>query len=155
VAVLSSAGGPIDAARDCIHSAVKGETGPIELRQDKGLPAALLAEAEGILAWLVRGCLEWQKNGLEIPGIVHTATDAYRHEYDLIAMFIDDMCQCRPLCRIRASDLYAAFKTWCEPLGESPVSMRAFGETIQQRGYEKKASNGVWYLGIGMRAETE
>ena len=132
----------------------KGETGPAELRQDKALPATLIAEAEGILAWLVRGCLEWQKQGLMIPEIVRAATDSYRHEHDLIAMFIDDMCLGSPMCRIRASELYTAFKTWCDPLGEYPISMRAFGETIEQRGYEKKSSNGVWYLGIGMRADS-
>ena len=132
----------------------KGETGLIELRQDKGLPAMLIAEAEGILAWLVRGCLEWQQRGLLIPEIVRAATDTYRHEHDLIAMFIDDKCLCGPMCRIRASELYSQFKTWCDPLGEYPISMRAFGETIEQRGYEKKSSNGVWYLGIGMRAES-
>jgi putative DNA primase/helicase len=118
------------------------------------LPATLIAEAEGILAWLVRGCLEWQKQGLVIPEIVRAATDTYRHEHDLIAMFIDDMCIRSPMCRIRASELYTAFKMWCDPLGEYPISMRAFGETIEQRGYEKKSSNGVWYLGIGMRADS-
>ena len=132
----------------------KGETGPPELRQDKALPATLIAESKGILAWLVCGCLEWQKQGLMIPEIVRAATDTYRHEHDLIAMFIDDMCLCSPMCRIRASELYTAFKSWCDPLGEYPISMRAFGETIEQRGYEKKSSNGVWYLGIGMRADS-
>lgn len=132
----------------------KGETGPAELRQDKALPAKLNREAEGILAWLVRGCLDWQKQGLVIPEIVRAATASYRNEHDLIAMFIDDKCLCSPACRIRASELYTAFKSWCDPLGEYPISMRAFGETIEQRGYEKKSSNGVWYLGIGMRAES-
>ena len=33
--------------------------------------------------------------------------------------------------------------------------MRAFGETMTDRRYEKKTSNGVWYLGIGLREDAE
>src|SRR5690606_13257700 len=36
-------------------------------RKDKTLPAKLLAELPGILAWCVRGCLEWQERGLGPP----------------------------------------------------------------------------------------
>jgi putative DNA primase/helicase len=38
-----------------------------EKEQDKKLGQKLLAELPGILAWAVRGCLDWQKNGLGNP----------------------------------------------------------------------------------------
>jgi hypothetical protein len=39
-------------------------------REDRTLKDTLLAEREGILAWMVRGCLEWQKAGLAPPKAV-------------------------------------------------------------------------------------
>ncbi len=38
-----------------------------ERKQDKDLLSKLRGENSGILAWLVRGCLEWQKQGLNPP----------------------------------------------------------------------------------------
>lgn len=45
---------------------------------ERDLDAQLAAEAPGILAWAVRGCLAWQKNGLAEPESVIRATLAYR-----------------------------------------------------------------------------
>jgi putative DNA primase/helicase len=133
----------------------KGESGADELRQDKGLPAKLKREAAGILAWLVRGCLEWQRTGLRIPEAVRTATTNYRDEHDMVEMFIADRCIKSPMCRVRYSELYAAHQAWCEALGERAVSLRAFGEAITEKGYEKKESGGIWYLGIGLQADSQ
>ena len=38
-----------------------------EEEQDKELPAKLREEYSGILAWAVRGCIDWQQNGLQTP----------------------------------------------------------------------------------------
>jgi putative DNA primase/helicase len=51
-----------------------------EDKQDKALSAKLRAEAPGILAWMVRGCLDWQKFGMMTPKCVLTATKKYREE---------------------------------------------------------------------------
>jgi putative DNA primase/helicase len=47
-------------------------------RQDPGLSSALRSELPGILAWAVRGCLEWQRDGLGEPEAVRAATGDYR-----------------------------------------------------------------------------
>jgi len=54
-----------------------------ESRRDPRLKAALCDTAEtgaAILAWLVQGCRDWQRRGLEIPTAVREATDASRAE---------------------------------------------------------------------------
>jgi putative DNA primase/helicase len=48
--------------------------------QDKELPRKLRVESPGILAWCVRGCLEWQRHGLAEPDEVKAATKKYRIE---------------------------------------------------------------------------
>src|SRR5262249_33691317 len=45
-----------------------------EPEQVKDLPQRLQAEYPGILAWCVRGCLEWQTQGLDVPDEVDIAT---------------------------------------------------------------------------------
>ena len=61
---------------------------PFEVRipeheKDKKLPEKLRAERSGILAWAVRGCLDWQKNGLGEAEEVRAATETYRAEIAL------------------------------------------------------------------------
>src|SRR5215510_15944573 len=42
----------------------------------------LMPELSGLLAWAVRGCLSWQKDGLQVPEEVEIATQEYRREMD-------------------------------------------------------------------------
>jgi putative DNA primase/helicase len=53
--------------------------------KDGTLGEKLKAEAPGILAWAVRGCLEWQRMGLEEPECVQKATGDYAEEMDVVA----------------------------------------------------------------------
>jgi putative DNA primase/helicase len=130
----------------------KGETGPEELRQNKRLPEELKAEAEGILAWLMRGCLEWQRDGLKIPTQVQLATSAYQDEQDVIRDFIEQRCVVADDYKIKAADLYAAFKEHVEAGGEDAMSKRKFGEAMTAKGFERTKSGGAWYLRIGLLA---
>lgn len=62
-------------------------------RRDKHLQQKLLAERDGILAWAVQGCLEWQRQGrLDPPQQVLDATDEYFEEEDAIGEFLDEDC---------------------------------------------------------------
>jgi putative DNA primase/helicase len=133
----------------------EGEQRPEHLRQDKDLPARLRAEAPGVLAWMMRGCLDWQRNGLGSPHEVQSATAGYRAEQDLIGEFIADCCLTGPATyRVRAKALYAAFRKWVELAGERhPPSQREFGLAMTGRGVERQTSNGVWYVGIALRDE--
>src|SRR5262249_42508209 len=111
--------------------------------------------APGILAWCVRGCLEWQKEGLDTPAEVIEATKKYRLEQDLIRRFLDECTLSQPSCRVKAGDLYARYKGWVESGNEYVATMTAFSLAIKELGYEKKASNGMWYLGLGLRHESD
>ena len=63
-----------------------------ERKRDPYLAERLHAEASGILAWLVRGCLAWQREGLKPPDMVRAATEEYREGEDDIARFISECC---------------------------------------------------------------
>jgi len=131
----------------------RGETGPDELRAITDLKDKLLAEREGILGWMVAGCRDWQRYGMQIPEKVRAATNEYRQHEDKLAAFITDCCVTGPSdYRVQASQLYGAYKTWMEVNNEgSPLSQRKFGEQMTRKGFKRLTNNGVWYLGIALQ----
>lgn len=63
---------------------------------DKHLEQKLAVEAPGIMAWLVRGCLEWQAEGLPPCAAVEEASSAYRKAEDSAARFVADCFEVDP-----------------------------------------------------------
>jgi putative DNA primase/helicase len=109
-----------------------------EDEQDKELANKLMAELPGILAWAVRGCLEWQRVGLGVAEQVRQATDTYRAEMDVLATFLDERCFVAPTASTPASALYGAYRAWCEDAGEHLTSQRAFGLRLKERGFRNE-----------------
>lgn len=124
-----------------------------EDRQDKKLEEKLRGELPGILAWAVQGCLGWQKNGLQTPAEVRTATDGYREEMDGIGAFISGCCVLLPDAKVPAGKLYEVYKKWCEENGEFTLKQRDFGMRLSERGLERIESSGHWRKGIGLRGD--
>jgi putative DNA primase/helicase len=130
----------------------KGESGPPELQQNKGLAQVFERNHPAILAWAVRGCLDWQRDGLRAPEAVNAATADYRMAQDRLSAFIADRCETSSLAQIRckAKALYEAYKKWCEESACDPVSMTAFGTRMKER-FKSISSNGTWYIGIHLK----
>lgn len=126
---------------------------PNERLRDPTLPDRLKAEAPGILAWLVRGCLEWQQKGLNPPAIVKEATSKYKAAEDIIGHFIEEKCIIQSGAEIKAGILRKAYEGWCEQMGHRPVSGRKFGEEMKARFDSYQDYRGVFYLGIGLASE--
>ena len=66
-------------------------------------------EGPGILAWLVRGFLDYRENGLADPEAVRVATRDYREESDPLGDFIEQFCVLGDQLTAPASDLFAAY----------------------------------------------
>jgi P4 family phage/plasmid primase-like protien len=81
--------------------------------QDTHLLQELREELPGILAWAVRGCLEWREHGLGEPDEVTNATNAYRSEMDVLAAFIEDECVVHEKARVQAAKLHEVYAAWC------------------------------------------
>jgi putative DNA primase/helicase len=127
------------------------EVAPGVRLQDKNLGHKLEAEREGILAWMVRGCLDWQRDGLTMPEAVRAATRQYRESEDVAAQFVTENCITGREMRCKASALYGAYKRWAEALGLQVMSSKAFGDAMTMRGAVRYTSNGVWYRGLAPR----
>jgi len=104
-------------------------------QQDKHLLEKLKDEAEGILAWLVEGCYEWQDRGLDEPDIVRNAVLEYRSEMDILQGWLEECCEIAPQARTPIKDLYESYCKYCDESGIVPVSSRAFSAKLDEKGF--------------------
>ena len=110
-----------------------------EDRRDKTLGDRLKTPEEraGILAWAVRGCLEWQRAGLTPPVSVRAAVADYRAAEDRIAPFLEERTAASEHGQVPAGKLYADYKAWAEASGERAMAKRAFGLRLEEKGYRQ------------------
>lgn len=118
-------------------------------QQDKELPAKLLDELPGILAWSVEGCRQWLADGLREPECVRAATGDYRNEMDLVGRFIDECCIIDPKETVGATALFKRYRQWCDDTGERGLNQTRFGGQMTERGYHSdKVGGRVLRFGI-------
>jgi len=109
-------------------------------------------ELPGILAWAVRGCLDWQKEGLKEPTAVTQAVDIYRKEMDTIGQFLQECCYLpkppREDIRTQSSRLHDAYLKW----GGDHMTQHAFSARLTEMGYVKKPfrDGRKYWIGIGL-----
>ncbi|MCC6976273.1 MAG: bifunctional DNA primase/polymerase [Anaerolineae bacterium] len=122
-----------------------------EAERDPYLPARLRDEMPGILNWALEGCLEWQVSGLGEPAKVREATQIYRSEMDILGEFFSETCEIKASQWVTARDLYRAYSQWCDEMGERPISQRALGLRLKERGFQpERGANGTRaWKGIG------
>lgn len=120
--------------------------------RDPRLLDKLKEEASGILAWAVRGAIQWRANGLTPPAAVVATTSEYRQTEDTVGRFIEEETR-HDITAMgdRAGDIYAAYRKWCEVNGHRALSMTRFGQALKMRGITKTADNrGLRYDGLSL-----
>jgi putative DNA primase/helicase len=126
--------------------------------RDRKLPQRLRDELTGVLAWVVRGCIEWRREGLRAPEEVRQATREYRAEMDVLAAFLGDCCNRSGEEREFAGELWDAWKRWCEETGERPETQKRFGGRLSERGFlndrDSRTGRKVWF-GLSLRPDWE
>ncbi len=112
---------------------------------DPDLPIKLETEMPGILAWAIKGCLDWQRYGLKEPDAVTTATASYRHEQDVLGDFIEDCCMLEPLASIPKADLRKEYDRWCQANNVDPITQRTFKAKLIEKGITESKSGSIRY----------
>ena len=133
-----------------------------ERRANPDLRVELESEASGILAWLVEGCLLWQRDGLNPPEEVRLAVKEFRRDEDYLADFLEECCEIgddHKAFRVSKADLYDRFERWyLKAISSNPKKVpkdRAFGNDVGKR-FEKLKTGGIThYLGLRLRPETD
>lgn len=123
--------------------------------QDRRLPMRLLEEAEGILAWAVRGAVEWYRRGLDDPQFVRRATDEFRATSNVLDGFLPGKYVFADDAKAVAGEtLFHDFQAWAEEenLGEMRRwSRKAFYAALAERGLTKRQGGGRKTVFEGVR----
>jgi len=133
---------------------------------DSELPVKLWAERAGILAWLVRGCLDYLQGGLREPAAVKEATEEYRRDSDPLGDFLKTECEItgdgddfeftRDLGDVFNAHLLAnGYSTWTKAHLARQIKFRADnvkGATGRVYSPKKRSASGYSGIKIGQAA---
>jgi P4 family phage/plasmid primase-like protien len=131
-----------------------------ENKKDKKLKSRIICnELPGVLAWIVRGFFEWQRDGLSPPAKVLAYTQAYREKVDVIAPFIDAKLVEDANGRIAGDDCLYLYQEYCADNGEIALHPNTFKKRMAARGFP---GNQQWCpvkrapvrFHVGVRAKT-
>jgi putative DNA primase/helicase len=121
--------------------------------RDGTLTEQLKAEWPGILAWMIGGCLQWQRHGLNPPKAVLAATAEYLEGEDALLAWIDEDCERDPQAHAKTSDLYESFRRWADRNGEHAGSAKRFAQSLETHGFRKtrtRAARG--FIGLSVKS---
>lgn len=106
--------------------------------------------------------LSYPDNPIPLAGMVHQGEGSWTCTFtgvpptdasgDLLGEWLEQHCLTGGNYRCQSSDLYAAYKAWCERGGEEPMKQKSFGTAMSDRGFQRQKSCGIWYLGVALRA---
>jgi putative DNA primase/helicase len=120
--------------------------------RDHTLDAKLLAEAEGIAAWAVRGAVEWFANGLEDPGVIKRAVKEYRETSDALAGFFPGILEVDEIHTLNGTEAFNAYLDWCEaenlPMRERWTRRTFYAAMEERQIVRKKTAVGIALVGV-------
>ena len=114
-------------------------------RQDPELVDKLIAEADGILFWMLTGLREYQRSGLKVPASVQAATKAYRDDMDILGDWLADECVVQADLPNPAegdpvelsepkSNVVRCYQRWAKDNGFKPMSGSSLTRRLKRRG---------------------
>ncbi|MET9736372.1 phage/plasmid primase, P4 family [Streptomyces sp. NPDC006458] len=120
-------------------------------------------EGPGILNWLVQGARRYLSGEKDLSGPerVRIATTAYAETEDHTGRFLGESCVLDTELRAEQTQLYAAYRTWCQNEGAPAISSRSFAARVRElvglaSPKEMILSNQrKYYPGIGLLADEE
>lgn len=124
---------------------------------DPNLPKKLESVYPSILAWFVKGCIEWQKAGYKLiqPAAVKAAVSDYQKDEDSVGDFINECCIIGEAFSVTAAAVYEQFDAWWkENVSNRVPKKKRFGQWFSSR-FEKSKSGTIKYMGVGLREDRE
>lgn len=122
----------------------------------------ILARDHGgaVLAWIIRGAVDYYAGGLRTPGSVLAATADYERGEDNLARFIADECHLaagNSALKVTTKAIRERYVKWCHREEEPPVSAKRFGMDLRNRFgvYKGKSNNPPMYEGITLHADPD
>jgi len=103
--------------------------------RDHKLAEKLKAEWSGILSWMIEGCLEWHRDGLNSPIAVTAATEEYLEVEDTFKNWLDECCAVAPNNTESPVKLWESWQTWATRSNEFVGNKTRFLQKLEDRGF--------------------
>jgi putative DNA primase/helicase len=140
-----------EAMRRRLHLIPFTVTIPPEER-DPDLPDKLREEWPAILRWMIDGCLQWQRTGLQPPDAVRAATDEYLEAEDALNLWMEECVELVPDAWESSGTLFASWRAWAEKAGEFVGTAKRLTQTLADRGFVPQRQSGTGLRGFrGLR----
>lgn len=121
----------------------------LRLKAELKIPRTSLARAA--LAWAVRGCLEWQAEGMGTCAAVEADTAEYADDQDKFGRFLEEETIMDPAGTTSGRDLYERYALWCAREGERPMTGTAFSIKLKDRGFTKQNARPISWHGVTLK----
>jgi len=112
-----------------------------------------------ILAWAVTGCLEWQRDGLQVPQAVELSTASYRESMNPLGEFLAECCILTPEAWTPSAAIMEAYRQWAQGANvRYPLTAKAVGDKLRALGCEQEqrgSGRTRGWRGIGLLTERE
>lgn len=119
--------------------------------RDTELHEKLKEEWPGILAWLVEGCLEWQRQRLAPPEAVIAATADYLASENNLRTWIDECCILDVNALTLGTHLFSRWRDWAELANETVGTNKDFYAALETFGIAKtRRTAGKVFSGIAL-----
>ena len=125
--------------------------------KNHNLAEDLKAEWPGILQWMIEGCLEWQKHGLDAPEAVMHATAEYLDAEDVIGQWIKQFCFIAAGAEMKLSEAFKNWKEYADLSRIAPRNIKTLKAEIEKHhsGGTVERGGSVWHKGIRLKQPDE
>jgi P4 family phage/plasmid primase-like protien len=123
--------------------------------RDPAVKEEVKASGAAILNWALDGLDRLHERGrFTTPEKVRTATDEFKEDNDVVALFIEEKCDVGLEYWESSSLLYDEYKEWSIENGHKPHSSTSIAREWRRLGFEKKRHmKGVRWLGLKVRSK--
>jgi putative DNA primase/helicase len=111
--------------------------------RDNRLKEKLSEELSGILNWCLEGYHAWDEGGLNPPKACLAASQTFREESDEVQEFITERLIETPTGEVSKGRLYQHYLDWTNSSGAAYMSKKAFGTSLQQKGWRDGYSSSL------------
>jgi putative DNA primase/helicase len=129
-------------------------------RRDPDLAQKLIAEKDGIFAWILEGLFfVLEKDDLLIPKEIEDSTHEFVKSTNPVLLFVEDCCILGDKFKVRPRDLYMAYVEFCKEGHNRELSRNRFYDQLeihypQVRSQQVGTDRQRFFVGIGLRDES-
>lgn len=121
---------------------------------DLELSDKLKEEWPAILAWMIEGCLAWQRDGLQPPAVVLEASEDYFDTEDALGRWMTDCTVLEPGATATTQSLFQSWREWAGMNNEWPGKLKSFATALAARKFERWTDPKTRHRGfVGIRVD--